>query len=91
MILPLRKGTAMPYLWIFLGCYAATLVTTLFVLMSRTENIVRAMQMQGLPDVALDQIRAEMLPQTCIVAFWCTIFAGSILGAISSVIFWVSQ
>lgn len=81
----------MPYLWIFLGCYAATLVTTFYIMMSRTENIVRAMQMQGLADVALDLIRAEMLPKICIVAFWSTIFAGSILGAISSVIFWVAQ
>ena len=81
----------MPYLWIFLGCYVATLVTTFFALMSRTENIVRAMQMQGVLEAALDRFRAEMLPTTCIVVFWSTIFVGSIFGAISSVIFWVSQ
>jgi hypothetical protein len=81
----------MPYLWIFLGCYAATLVTMFCILMSKTASMVRAMQLQGVSEAGLEQFRSEMFPKTCVVLLWSTFFTGSILGAIGSGIFWISQ
>ena len=79
----------MPYLWIFLSSYILVFFGSLYFLSQKMAYTANQMKSTGMPQAQIDEFYKSMGMPTLVTLVWSTFFIGSMLGGVSSLIYWL--
>lgn len=79
------------YLWIFLGSYIAAFCFWFFHMSQKMGAFTEQLRFKGLEEAEIKEFYRSMGGMTLVTLIWSTVFTGSIIGGIISLIYWVAQ